>query len=259
MRKRLKWILALTAAIVLAAGGTAALAAKPTVVVLGNLVLKLNGGVTPKALPKHKLAPITLNLSAELSTKDGSHPPALQIFEAEFDKNGTINAKGLPACKRGKIEARDTASAKAACKSSIVGEGSAEAEVEFAEQKPFKAKGPLIVFNGGVKGGKTQLYVHVYANVPAPTAFITPVTVTKIHAGKYGNKVVGKIPVIAGGAGSTIKFQIKNHKIFRYKGKKQSYLLAKCATGKFYARGSAKFSDGSRLKGNVIRPCTPKG
>ncbi len=257
MRKRLTWILVAAAAIAVAVGGMAA--AKPTTVVLGNLVFKIDGGVKPKALPKKKMAPITLELSSEISTKDGSHPPAIQTFEAEFDKNGTINAKGMPVCKRGKIEARDTQAAKAACKSAIVGEGFAEAEVEFAESKPFKARGPLIVFNGGVKGGKTQLYVHVYANVPAPTAFITPVTVTKIHSGKYGNKVVSKIPSIAGGAGSTIKFEIKNHKIFTYKGKKQSYLLAKCATGKFFARGAGKFSDGSSLKGAITTPCTPKG
>lgn len=259
MRNRLTWILALAGVLAITVGAAAALAAKPTTVVLGNLEIKFSGGVKPTALSKKKLSPITLELGAELKTKDGSHPPAMQTFEAEFDKNGTINAKGLPACKRGRIEARDTKSAEAACKGSIVGKGFAEAQVAFPEQKPFNAKGPLVVFNGGVKGGKTQIYVHVYANVPAPTAFITPVTVTKIHGGKYGTKVVGKIPQIAGGNGSTIKFFIKNHKIFHYKGKTQSYLLAKCPTGKFFARATSKFSNGDKLSGNIIRPCTPKG
>jgi hypothetical protein len=257
MRKRLTWILVAAAAIAVVAGGVAA--AKPTTVVLGNLEFDIDGGVKPKALSKKKLSPITLELEAAIRTKDGSHPPALSTFEAEFDKNGTINAKGLATCKRGKLESRATAEAKKACPKAIVGTGFAEAEVEFAESRPFKARGPLVVFNGGVKGGKTQIYVHVYAAVPAPTAFITPVTVTKVHHGKYGTKVVGKIPVIAGGAGSTIKFQIKNHKIFRYKGKKQSYLLAKCRTGQFFARGSGKFTGGPTLKGNIVKPCRPKG
>ena len=258
MRKRLSWALALAAVIAVGAAG-AAVAEKPTIVTAGNLVVKLNGGVTPKALPKNAFAPITLNLSAALSTKDGSHPPAVKFFEAEFDKNGTIDAVGLPACKQGQLEARTTKAAEQACKSSIVGKGSAEAEVQFAESAPFKAKGPLVVFNGGKKGNTTTLFVHVYANVPAPTAFITPVKVTKISNGKFGNKVVGTIPVIAGGAGSTIKFNVTNHKIFTYKGKKKSYLVAKCPTGRFFAQGAVKFSDGTRLKGSVIRPCTPKG
>jgi len=258
MRNRLKWTLVLGTALAVVAAG-AAIAAKPVVVTAGNLVVKLNGEVRPKALPKKKMAPITLTLSAALSTKDGSHPPAARFFEAEFDKNGTLNPKGLPVCKQGQLEARTTKAAEKACKGSIVGKGNAEAEVEFAESAPFKAKGPLVVFNGGKKGGSTLLLVHVYANVPAPTAFITPVKVTKIKKGKYGNKVVGKIPVIAGGAGSTIFFSVTNRKMFTYKGKKQSYFLARCPTGKFFAQGAVKFSDGTRLKGTVIRPCTPKG
>jgi hypothetical protein len=258
MRKRLKLTLALGAALALVVAGVA-IAAKPTVITAGNLVAKLNGEVTPKALPKKELAPITLKLSADLSTKDGSHPPAIKTFEAEFDKNGTLNAKGLPVCKQGQLEARTTAAAKAACKQSIVGEGDAIAEVQFPESTPFTAKGPLIVFNGGVKGKTTTLFVHVYASVPAPTAFITPVKVTKISKGKYGNKVVADIPTIAGGSGSTIHFSVTNKKLFSYKGKKQSYFLAKCPTGKFFAQGAVGFTDGTRLKGTVIRPCTPKG
>jgi hypothetical protein len=258
MRKRLTWILALGAAFAVATAGVA-VAYKPTVVVLGNLVVKFNGGVTPKALPKSKLAPITLKLSADLSTKDGSHPPAMRTFEAEFDKNGGLNAKGLAVCKQGQLEARTTQDALKACKAALVGKGDAIADVKFEEQAAFQAKGPLLVFNGGVHGNTTKLFVHVYANVPTPTAFITPVTVTKIHNGKYGNKVVSKIPEIAGGAGSTIHFSITNKKFFNYKGKKQSYFVAKCPSGRFFAKASSSFDDGTHLAGTVIRPCTPKG
>jgi hypothetical protein len=258
--RRWQMIVAIGLGIMLAAAlAAAALAAKPTVITAGNLVVKLNGGVAPKALPKRKLSPVTLKLSAELSTKDGSHPPAANTFEAEFDKNGTLNAKGLPVCKQGQLEAQQSNAALKACKSALIGRGFAEAEVQFPESNPFNAKGPLLVFNGGTKGNTTLILVHVYANVPAPTAFITPVKVTKIHKGKYGNKVLAQIPTIAGGSGSTIKFGVTNKKLFTYKHKKQSYFLAKCPSGRFYARGSVGFSDGTRLKGTVIRPCTPKG
>lgn len=258
MRKRLKWAFVLGTALAVVAAG-AAVAAKPTIVVAGNLIVKLNGEVKPKALPKKKLAPITLTLSAQMETKDKTHPPAARNFEAEFDKNGTIDPVGLPTCRQGQLEARTTADAKKACKGAIIGEGKATAEVQFAESAPFMASGPLIVFNGGKKGGATMIYVHVYANVPAPTAFITPVKVTKIKKGKYGTKIVGTIPVIAGGAGSTISFSIKNVKKFTYKGKKKSYFLAKCPSGRFFAKGAVKFEDGTRLQGSVVRPCTPKG
>ena len=257
MRKRLIWTLALGAAFAVAVAAVA-VAEKPTVIRAGNLILKINGGVTPKALPKKKMAPITLRISADLSTVDGSHPPAAKSFEAEFDKNGAVNAKGLAVCRQGQLEARDTKSALKACKKSLVGRGGATAEVAFPESKPFTAKGPLLIFNGGVRGKTTTLLVHVYANVPAPTAFVTPVKVTRIKKGRYGLKVAAKIPVIAGGFGSVIHFAVKSHRLFKYKGKKRSYFLARCPTGRFFAKGNVSFKDGTRLAGTVIRRCKPK-
>src|SRR5262245_11325561 len=212
MRKRLIWTLTLGAIAAIVFAGYSA--AKPTVVSLGNLVLKFNSSVSPKALPKKELAPITFKLSANISTKDGKHPPAAKTFSGDVDKNGMLDTKGLPVCKAGQLEARPTAQAKAACKKSLIGQGSATAEVEFPEQAPFNAKGPLLVFNGGTKGGKTLMLVHVYANVPAPTAFITKVFITKEHKGKYGMHLDSKIPTVAGGSGSLTNFEITNHKMF---------------------------------------------
>ena len=131
--------------------------------------------------------------------------------------------------------------------------------MQFPESLPFDAKGPLLVFNGGQKGKKTLILVHVYASVPAPTAFITRVNVTRVKNGRYGLKIDSKIPVVAGGAGSLTKFSITNRKIFNYRGKKQSYFLAKCPTGSLFGQGEAMFTDGTRLKGTVVVPCTPKG
>jgi hypothetical protein len=257
MRKKL--FLALAGCALLALTVAAIGFAKPITVTAGNLVLTFDSSITPKKLSKKKLTPITFEIGAKISTKDGGHPPAAKTFEGEVDKNGALNPKGLPACKQGQLEARPTAAALKACKKSLIGKGFAEAEVEFAESAPFDAKGPLLVFNAGGTPKKTKILVHVYANVPVPTAFITPVTVTKVKKGKYGLKIDSKIPIVAGGAGSLTRFEIKNKKFFTYRGKKQSYFLAKCPTGKLFGQGDVKFSDGTRLKGSVVVPCTPKG
>jgi hypothetical protein len=257
MRRQLLWSIAVCGLLGLFVAAVAV--AKPTTVILGNLVLKFDSAITPKALPKKTLAPITFRISADISTRDGRHPPAARTFEGEVDRNGALNPKGLPVCKQGQLEARTTALALAACKKALIGKGFAEAEVEFPESAPFDAKGPLLVFNGGGTPRKTKILVHVYASVPAPTAFITPVTVTKIRNGKYGLKIDSRIPVVAGGAGSLTKFEITNKKLFTYRGKKQSYFLAKCPTGSLFGQGNVLFSDGTRLKGTVAVPCTPKG
>jgi hypothetical protein len=261
MRKRLTLTLAIGTAVVLAIAGIAlgAKGQKPFVVTAGNLRITGNGAFSPTTLPKNKLAPIVLNVSGKVETLDGTHPPALKELVVEADKNGAINAKGLPVCTSGKLQAQDTAHAKAACKSAIVGEGTTNVEVEFPEQAPFIAKSKLLAFNGGVKGATTTIFVHAYLSSPVSAAVVTTVKVSKIHNGRYGLKSVATVPKIAGGYGSPISFSLKVGRSFTYKGKKQSYLLAKCPDGHLSARGTGVFSDGSRLTGSLVRACTPKG
>jgi hypothetical protein len=258
MRKHLIWTLALGAAIAVAVAGIAT-AAKPTVVRAGNMILTVNGNVSPTALPKNKLAPIKLNVSGSIRTVDGSHPPAAKTITIDFDKNGTTNAKGLPVCKAGQLQARDTTSAKKACPDAKVGSGQTTVRVAFPDQAPFNATGPLVLFNGGVKGGVTTMLIHAYVNVPTPTALVTVVRIKRIHKGKFGTEAVATIPTIAGGSGSVTDFNLTVNRKFTYKGKRQSYLMAKCATGKFYAHGTAQFTDGTRISGDVVRNCTKKG
>jgi hypothetical protein len=257
MRKNL--LVALALSVVLALGVAAVATAKFETFRAGNLTLKVDAGVKPKALPKNKLAPITLFVKAQSSTSDGTHPPAFRETTIDFDKNGAINAKGVPTCKRGQLEARDTAAAKKVCGSATVGSGKSKIEIAFPEQRPITVNSPITVFNGGTKGGKTTLFIHTFITVPVPAAVVTTVTVKKIHKGRYGLRAVAKIPVIAGGSGSVIGFEINFGR--------KSYFSAKCPDGHFNANvKSAIFIDeagGPRtkttLKGTVVRSCTPKG
>jgi hypothetical protein len=258
MRKRLKWTLALGAVLALVCAGIAG-AAKPTVVQVGNLKLTFNGGITPAKLPKNTLAGIGLNVSAKIQTVDGTHVPALTQFNVETDKNGSVDAVGYPTCTQGALEARTTVDAKKACPDSIVGTGTTEVEVLFPESKPIPIKSQLVAFNGGVKGGKTTLFIHAYLSSPVAAAIVTSVQIAKVHNGKYGLKSVATIPKIAGGAGSVTSFNLTLNKKYTYKGKKKSYLLAKCPTGKLFAQGEAVFDNGDKAKGAVTRPCTPIG
>jgi hypothetical protein len=261
MRKRLIWTLALGAALAVAVGGIATAAKKypPTIIKAGNMVLTLNGGFSPTKLPKHKMAGITLNISGAIENADGTHPPALKEVVVETDKNGSINAKGLPVCTSGKLQAQDTKHAEAICKTAIVGQGTTTAEVEFAEQKPILVPSKLLAFNGGVKGGVTTIYIHAYFDSPISGAIVTTVKVKKIHNGRFGYKSVATVPVIAGGAGSVRSFNLTFHRTFTYKGKKQSYLLAQCPDGHLNAHATSVFRDGSRLSGDFVRTCTPAG
>jgi len=227
----------------------------------GNIVFVDNGRFSPKKLPRHKKVPISAFIFAAIQTADGSHPPALEIVNIDFDRAFAVNAKGLPSCGKQQLENRTTTAAKRVCRQSIVGSGEASVEVAFPDQTPFTAKGPLLFFNGGVRGRTTFLFVHTYVAVPAPTAVVVPVKITRIPHGVYGIHVVARIPRIAGGFGSAkrAKFTIKRR--FTFRGKKKSYLSGSCPTKRSHVqvRGQALFADGTNVRLSRVLPCIPKG
>ena len=233
--------------------------AKPEKFQVGRLFLRDNGRISPTRLPRQGQAPVTGNLVDEIGTTDGSHPPAIRGLIADFDKSIHVNAVGLPVCRKGQLEASSTATVRKACPDAIVGTGAGEVEVAFPEQAPFSAKGPITLFNGGVRGGTTTLFVHAYVNVPAPTAVVVTAKITRIHRGHFGLHVVAQIPVIAGGAGSPTNFDFKIHRTFTYRGREVSYLTASCPTGHYFAEGQVRFSDDTTLQVAHDLPCTPTG
>lgn len=225
---------------------------------INGLVFTVDGGVTPKKLPRKDEAPISLKVSGTIEKEDGTHPPALNTLLLEFDKNGRLNTKGLSTCTVGKLLNTLTAQAKSVCGKALVGTGRVSADIALPEQAPFGASGPLLIFNGKPKGGHQVLIFHVHAHVPAPTTFVTTATISK-GKGKYGTAALVQIPSIVHGQGSLTAFQATLQKTWTYKGKKQSLLYASCPTGSLYARGEFAFADGTTGSGSVVRPCTPSG
>jgi hypothetical protein len=229
------------------------------VVQAGNLYLSDNGGLVPSKLPKHGSAPVRARIEAGIGTVDGSHPPALQTIDLDVDRTIGIDATGLPVCTLDEIRASSTVAARRACPGTVVGSGEAEVEVAFPEQAPFTAKGPIVLFNGGVRGGTTTVLVHTYVDVPAPTAIVVAAQVSRIHRARYGLNIKARIPRIAGGAGSVTSFRLTVGRSFTYRGRRHSFLSAGCPTGSYATQGQATFSDGTKLGVTHVFPCTPQG
>jgi hypothetical protein len=222
----------------------------------GDLVVNAEGGFAPKALPKHENAPITLHGGGKISTASGALPPILKTLDLEFDRHGTVVTTGLPVCTMAKIAATSTAQARRNCAGSIVGEGEGKAVVKFPEQAPIPASSPITLFNGPKKHGDDTVLAHAYLSVPAPTAYIVPIVIEPIHKGVYGYRTKATIPKIAGGAGIPISGSLKIGKKWTYKGKKYSYINARCETGRLQAQGEFTFNDGTFLTGTFLKPCT---
>lgn len=225
-------------------------AERPVKVVFPPLEGEFNGGFSPKTLSKTKLTPITFNVSARIRHMEGKHPPAMREFVLEGDKHASISVKGIPTCKAGQLQARPSAAARKVCGPALIGTGKTDVEVKFEEQDAIIAKSELLAFNGGVKGGVTTLYIHAFLTAPVTAAVVTTVKVKKIRKGRYGLESVATIPKIAGGFGSVIFFTLTL---------KKGIISATCPDGHLNARGTALFSDGTKLSGGVVRTCTPKG
>jgi len=221
----------------------------------GNIIITGEGGFAPPALPKHVDAPITLFGRGKISTVDGELPPVLKTIQFEFDKHGSVQTVGLPVCTAGKLQATTVPQARKLCPGSIVGKGRGHAIVKFPEQIPIPISSPITIFNGPRKGGDPTVFAHAYTTVPVSTTFVVPVRIETISNGRYGYRVKATIPKIAGGAGVPIAGSLRVGRKWTYKGRKHSYVNARCADGRLQARGRFGFKDGTLLEGTILRPC----
>jgi hypothetical protein len=223
--------------------------------IAGDLIIEGRGGFRPETLPMHHDAPILIYGGGKLSTKSGEVPPILETLTFEFDRHGSVDTTGLEVCTAGKLQATTVPAARKACPNAIVGEGRGSAIVTFPEQGPIPVSSPITLFNGPKKNGDDTVLAHAYTTVPIATTFIVPVVIEKIHNGVYGYRTEAKIPKIAGGYGHPISGNIKIERKWTLKGKKHSYVNARCENGRLQARGEFSFKDGTFLEGTFFRPC----
>lgn len=235
--------------------------AAPVTVEAGNLLIRIDGSTSPKALPRKGPAPIGFQGSASVATRDGSHIPAALGTNLLVDRHIHLDTTGLPTCSLNQLKARTPAQAMQACGDALIGKGTSSAQVQFEESSPFVAKGPLLAFNGPPSGaggyggsGYNEQFYYVYADVPIPTALIAIGKVAPA-GGKYGYRISISIPRIAGGAGSFSGAQFKIGRKWMYGGRRHSFLNAECADGHFDAQVEIAFDQGQTLKGKVVNPC----
>jgi hypothetical protein len=235
----------------LAIGGVA----EAKVIRVGDIILNADGGFSPTKLPKYENAPISLHGGGKVSTVSGAYPPILEDINIEFDRHGSVDTTGLPVCRVRQLEARTVPAARKACPGAIVGKGFGHAVVAFAESKPINVNSPITLFNGPKKGGNPTVLAHAYTTYPVPVALIVPIVIEKINKGVYGYRTKAKLPKIAGGAGIPISGHLKINRKWTYKGKKHSYVNARCETGHLQARVEGTFKDGTFLSGVFIKAC----
>jgi len=225
---------------------------------VGTLVLHADGGFEPRLLPKRAFAPIHFQGYGEVSTTDGSQPPALRHVKLDFDRDGRVTAAGLRACGPAELEAASPGQARQRCRGAIVGTGSIAAEVPLPGGGRVDLTSKLTLFNGPRQGGDPTVILHAQAPAPVSETYVVVIPIERRGGGTYGYHTEFDVPPIAGGTGSLTYIDAKIGRRFRAGGSERSYVSARCSDYILQTQGYFSFADGNVIYGSVFKSCAPK-
>jgi hypothetical protein len=227
--------------------------------------ISVSGKLTPTALPRRGTAPIGVEFAGTIaSTRPGGLPKLTEMTIA-INRNGQVDTQGLPRCRLGRIDPSSNREALAACRSSLVGEGSFSANVKIPEQSPFPSQGKVLAFNGRLHG-KPVIFAHIYGTRPLPTSYVLPFAV-KSSAGTYGTVLEASFPQVTGEWGYVTGISMNLNRRFSSSGRTRGYLNAGCPAPKGVtkvpfplARSSFVFDGGLKITTPpLIRTCRAVG
>jgi hypothetical protein len=226
---------------------------------IDKTVVSATASISPRALPPNGNAPVEVGSVTRIKTTDGSQPPTLKQIIFLFDRNGTVDTRGLPVCTATQLAGTTPAVARKRCAGAIVGEGVGKAEVRLPGQAPVEMTSPLTFFNGPPEGGKPSLIAHAYETVPEPKTLLVPFSIERIHHGRYGFRVTIPLPEIAEGYGAATLAKATVGTTWKRGGKTVGYTNAHCAGGRLQVHGTLSFTDGGFFPGTLTSPCHVRG
>jgi hypothetical protein len=225
----------------------------------GNLIVSLDGQLSPLKLPRERLVPVTVRLDGGLRTDDGETLPRVTRIELGLPAQATLSTRGLATCSQQRLRNATAAEALAACRPALVGRGRLEADVLLPNQQSFAIDAGLLAFNGRV-GGHQAVVFHAFAPDP-PTVVVLPFLVRR-GSGRFGTALVADLPAALGPWPHFAHFEVELSRRYRYRGQSRSYLSASCPvpprlTAGFFSLAQANFSlaEGGRIGTSIARSC----
>jgi hypothetical protein len=216
----------------------------------------VDGALSPKRLPRKGVAPVAVSVSGQIEAQSTSTLPQLQHLTIAINSAGHLDVKGIPHCRIGHINPSTNQEALAACKSSLIGEGSFSANVVLPEQSPFPSKGKLLAFNGTI-GRQPAVFAHIYGTKPIPTSYVFAFRITQKPKGTYGTTLETSFPRATGDWGYVTGIELNLDKRF---------LTAGCPAPKGFnkvtfplMKTDFQFKGGLSLQNTLTRSCQAKG
>jgi len=231
----------------------------------GGLRVTVQGEIAPRTLPREGVAPVAVDVRGRIENRKSSAPPSLRRLEIAINRQGRLDYRGLPVCPLARIQPATSQNALAACRSSLVGQGSFSADVAIPQQSPFPSRGKLLAFNGR-EHGKPVIFAHVYGTEPVPTSLTLPMRISTIRRGTFGTLLSTSLPRVTSKIAFVTGISLRLERRFRYRSEAHSYLAASCPAPRGFSsavfpllRATFAFEGGRTLKSVLIRRCAVRG
>jgi hypothetical protein len=226
----------------------------------GNLIAFLEGGISPRTLPRTHNAPVAVRIHGGIHTTEGIPLPRVKKVRLELAYKGVLDTSGLPLCPRANLRAADVREALSICGSALVGRGHLYARIFLPYQLPFGLHAHLLAFNGKTFQGRTSVWVLAYSPNP-PVSFVLPFHVRR-EQGAFPTVLVSAIPSNVGPWPHFAQFNIVISRNFRHHGRMHSYLSASCPLPPRFtsgllslARATFTVADAPDLSVETVRTC----
>ena len=227
----------------------------------GEVIVSLDGGVSPLRLPRERPAPIAVRLDGTLRTADGSTLPRIGRVEIGLPAEARISTADLPACSPRQLRNRKPPDALAVCRPAQVGSGRLSAQVQLPGQTAFTVRARLLLFYGRTAAGGRAVLLHAYAARP-PTVVVVPFAFRRI-GGRLRTALVAELPPALGPWPRLASYEMTLHRRYRDRqGRRRSFLSASCPvpprfTAGFitFARTTYTLEDGREVPVEIVRGC----
>jgi len=225
----------------------------------GNLIVSLDGGLSPLALPRDRPAPVSVHLEGGLQTSDRAPLPRVTRIELGLPSQGVLSTRGLPRCPSRLLRNAKPPEALEACRDALVGKGRLEAQVALPNQGAFPVEAGVLAFNARIDGRRAVL-LHAYTANP-PTVSVLPLRLQR-GGGRFGLAMVGNLSPALGPWPRLRHFDLTLFRRYSYGDSRRSYLSASCPIPKSFTAGFFSFAkvtfglaDGRRIGTGIARSC----
>ncbi|MEX2448682.1 MAG: Ig-like domain repeat protein [Solirubrobacterales bacterium] len=227
----------------------------------GKLLSSFEAQIAPTKLPRKRLAPVSLRFASAFENLDGTDTPELRSMTLKLAKGGVVQSRGLPRCRMPQLRFATSSAALGACRRAKVGEGAVTTALRFPEGSRIRFEAKLLLFNAA----GNRVLMHIHARRPVATTIVVPI---EIRSGARGTVLHARFPKIAGGNGFLTGFRMKLERTYRHRGKRRSYLAARCPIPSGaglrriafqLGRISYRFGDGRTLRNSSFNTCSVRG